>query len=113
MRVGALLATRYLEAVDHLMSLWRSALERSGAPRAGAAAWEIINVLPAHPMITGPTAIAATRRARASVYQGLEQLQAAGVLQPVSSSHRNRVWEARGLLDLLEGLEAGRQPTPR
>jgi hypothetical protein len=61
-------------------------------------------------MITGPAAIAATKRARASVYQGIDQLEAAGVLIPVSTAPRNRIWEARGLLDLLEGLEAGRLP---
>jgi hypothetical protein len=61
-------------------------------------------------MITGPTAIAATGRARAAVYQALDQLEQAGVLLPVSESRRNRVWEAEGLLALLEGLEAGAQP---
>lgn len=106
--VSADLAQAYLGAVSRRVDAWRAAVERHGAPRADAAAWEIINVLPAHPMITGPVAIAATRRARASVYEGLEQLQAAGILRPVSDSRRNRVWEAVGLLDLLEGLEGGR-----
>lgn len=108
--LSAQLASSYLTAVDALREEWRAELVQSGAPRTGAAAWEIIDILPAHPMITGPAAIAATGRARASVYQGLDQLQSAGVLIPVSKSHRNRVWEARGLLELLEGLEAGRQP---
>ena len=35
----------YLGAVDHLMDDWRAALGRSGAPREGAAAWEIINAV--------------------------------------------------------------------
>jgi hypothetical protein len=63
-------------------------------------------------MITGPTAIAATRRARAAVYQALDQLERAGVLLPVSETRRNKVWEAEGLLALLDGLEAGALPPP-
>lgn len=110
---SAELARSYVGAVERKIVAWRAALERHGAPRAGAAAWEVIDVLPAHPMITGPTAIAATRRARAAVYQALEQLQRAGVLKPVSNAPRNRVWEAVGLLELLEGLEAGRLSTGR
>jgi hypothetical protein len=30
--------------------------------------------------------------------------------RPLTQSHRNRVWEAAGLLDLLAGLEAGHVP---
>jgi len=110
---AAELARSYVAAVERRVAEWRKALERHGAPRAGAAAWEVIDVLPAHPMITGPTAIAATRRARAAVYQALDQLQEAGVLKAVSTAPRNRVWEAVGLLELLEGLEAGRLASTR
>ena len=106
--MSAELARSYGAAVARKLEGWRAALEKHGAPRAGAAAWEVINVLPAHPMITGPAAIAATGRARAAVYQALDQLQQAGVLRPVSESARNRVWEAVGLFELLEGLEGGR-----
>lgn len=84
---------------------------RDGAdPRADAAAWAVIDVLPAHPVITTPVATAATGRAKSAVHQAVEQLTECGVLQPLSTSKRNRSWEAVGLLDLLEGLEAGEQP---
>lgn len=92
---------------------WRAALGEAVNPRADAAAWAIIDVLPAHPMLTGPGAIAATGRARAPVYDGIRQLEEAGVLVPLTASARNRVWEARGLLELLEllaGLEGGVAP---
>ncbi len=42
-----------------------------------------------------------------AIYQGLEQLQAVGVLVPASSGRRNQMWEADGLFELLEALEAG------
>ena len=107
---GAGLARAYLDAVRSKVVAWRAALEANGGPRADAAAWAIIDVLPAHPMIIGATAIVATGRARAAVYQAIDQLHAAGVLKAASTSKRNAVWEAVGLLDLLEGLEAGRMP---
>lgn len=57
--------------------------------------------------MTAPVAAAATGRSRPQVYQAIGQLETAGVLIPVSASRRNRSWEADGLLDLLERLEAG------
>ncbi|MEK7403195.1 MAG: Fic family protein [Gemmatimonadota bacterium] len=110
---GARLAQEYLDAVQALGERWRGRLSRRAAPREGAAAWAVIDVLPAHPMITGPVAIAATGRARAAVYQAIKQLVDAGVLAPASKSRRGQAWEALGLLELLEGLEAGRSPRVR
>ncbi|HEV2643917.1 MAG TPA: hypothetical protein VGT98_14470, partial [Candidatus Elarobacter sp.] len=72
--------------------------------------WAIIDVLPAHPIITAPVATVATGRVKAAIYDGIEQLVAAEVLTPLSSSKRNRSWEASGLLDLVERLEAGQLP---
>ena len=75
---------------------------RSHPRRAGP------DLLPAHPIITGPVAVAASGRSRGPVYDALEQLLEAGILLPLSTSRRNRSWEAAGLLRLLEALEAGR-----
>ena len=109
---SANLARTYLDAVVRKVEQWREVLRRHTAVRSDAAAWQVIDALPAHPMITGAAAIAATRRARAAVYQALDQLEQAGILIPVSESQRNKVWEAEGLLALLEGLEAGTPPPP-
>jgi Fic family protein len=105
------LAADYLQAVNDLMNEWRGLLEGGAAPRSDAAAWAVIGVLPAHPVITAPVAAAATGRATAAIHQAVKQLEECGVLEPLSSSKRNRSWEAVGLLDLLEGLEAGRAPS--
>lgn len=110
---AAQLATGYLNAVRLLTDRWRAQLANGEAPRADAAAWALIDALPAHPMLTGPAAITATGRARAAVYQAIEQLEQAGVLLLASPSKRSQLWEPAGLLDLLEGLEAGRFPTAR
>jgi Fic family protein len=104
---AARLAQHYLGEVEVLMHDWREKLTGSSAPRADAAAWALIDVLPAHPVITGPVAAAATGRSKGPVYEALSQLQNAGVLIPLTASNTNRSWEAVGLLELLEALEAG------
>ena len=107
---AATLAARYVDAVRELKAEWRRRLASGPGPRADAAAWAVINALPAHPVISTTGAVAATGRAKSAVHAAVRQLVAAGVLVPVSSSKRNRAWEAAGLLDLVAGLEAGRSP---
>jgi len=108
---SAALAGKYLGEVQALQGRWREQLKAASAPRADAAAWSVIDVLPAHPVITAPVAVAATGRSRAPIYEAITQLEAAGVLIPLSESIRNRSWEAVGLLNLVAGLEAGQMPT--
>lgn len=109
---AANLAAAYLGAVAELTERWRTALaDLPNPPRSDAAAWAIIDVLPAHPIITAPVAAAATGRAKPRVYQALSSLQEAGVLIPLSKKRRNQSWEADGLLALLEGLESGEPPS--
>jgi len=105
------LAAEYLVAVRHLIAEWRRRLESFAAPRADAAAWALIDILPGRPIITSGIAQAETGRAKSAVHHAIAQLVVAGVLEPLSTSKRNRAWEASGLLDLLEGLEAGRPPS--
>jgi len=102
------LAAAYGAAVERLQDEWREALSAGRAPRADAAAWAVIEVLPAYPVITLPVAVAATGRAKSAVHAALFQLVECGVLLPLSASKRNRSWEAAGLVELLEGLDAGR-----
>jgi len=102
------LAAEYLNAVTSLMDEWRRQLAEGPRPRSDAAAWAVIDVLPAHPVITAPVAAAVTGRAKAAIHQAIKQLTECGVLEPLSESKRNRSWEAVGLLELLEGLEVGR-----
>lgn len=108
---AARLAQAYVVAVDELRERWRGRLRATtGAPRADAAAWAIIDLLPAHPMMSAPVATAVTGRAKSRVYEAVEQLVVAGVLLPLSDGKRNRWWEAVGLLDLIAQLEAGELP---
>lgn len=104
---AARLAQHYLGEVEALMQDWRTKLTAAAAPREDAAAWAVIDVLPAHPVITGPVAAAATGRSRGPAYQAMSQLEEAGVLIPLTTSKKNQSWEAAGLLELLEALGGG------
>ncbi|MDE2864905.1 MAG: Fic family protein [Gemmatimonadota bacterium] len=108
---AAALASRYLGAVRDLQDQWRHQLAAGPNPRADAAAWAVIDALPAHPVMSAADAIADTERAPSAVHAAVRQLVNAGVLIPLSRSKRNRLWEAAGLLELVEGLEAGRPPS--
>jgi Fic family protein len=110
---AATLAKAYLVAVEALKSRWKAMLSSTASVRSDAAAWAIIDALPAHPMITAAVASAATGRSRAPIYEGLRQLESAGVLIPLTKSQRNQSWEVSGLLDLIAGLEDGRLPPLR
>ncbi|MEO7360127.1 MAG: Fic family protein [Gemmatimonadaceae bacterium] len=105
---AATLAQTYLEQIRRLQQQWRDRLRASSAsPRSDSVAWALIELLPAHPMISGPVAVAATNRAKSRVYEAIDQLVNAEVLLPLTDGTRNRWWEAEGLLDLVEGIEDG------
>jgi hypothetical protein len=75
--------------------------------RSDAAAWAIIDVLPALPMITSPIAAAAVQRSKPQVYAAIEQLVAAGILTPAGKAGRTQVYDAAGLIDLISALDRG------
>jgi hypothetical protein len=104
---AAMLAERYVDTVDKLQRLWRGLLRAHSNPRSDAAAWDLINVLAAHPVITAPVAAVATNRTRPAVVNGLEELEAAGVLVRLNASPGRRAWEVIGVLDLIEELDSG------
>ncbi|MBI5288841.1 MAG: Fic family protein [Chloroflexi bacterium] len=105
---GAHLAQRYLKRVIALQQTWRDQLRAlASAPRADAAAWAIIDMLPGHPVMTTSIAMAATGRTRPAIVNAVEQLVEARVLTPLSESRSNKAWEPAGLLDLIMGLEEG------
>ncbi len=100
------LAMKYTAQVSELQERWRQKLRTHSNPRSDAAAWAIIEVLPAYPLVTVPVAVAATKRTKPAVTNAVAELEAAGVLRRLSESIRNRTWEAEGLMDLIAGLDA-------
>ena len=103
---SARIARSYLDDIRELQEGWRERLRSSGLVlRSDAAAWAIIDLLPAHPMISAPVAAATIDRARSRVYEAMSQLVEAGVLLPLSEGKRNRWWEAAGLLEVIGRVE--------
>ena len=105
---AATLATDYLARVSNLQEEWRTKLRDSSDPRSDAAAWTMIDELPAHPIISVPVAVAITGRTKPAINNAMGQLAEAGVLIPMTELRRNRAWEADGLLDLIAELESGK-----
>lgn len=103
---AALVARAYLDRVVALQDEWRTRTRRV-VTRSDAAAWRLIDELPAYPIVSGPVAAARLQRSRPQATQAIEQLVAAGVLVPLGEGRRNRLYEAVGLLDLIAGLESG------
>ena len=104
------LAESYLEHVMELQQSWRDTLGKTTKPRSDAAAWLVIDALPAHPVMTIPAGVAVTKRSKPAVGGAIQELVDAGILRPLSESRRNRAWEASELLDLIVDLEEGIAP---
>lgn len=101
------LAVHYRKRVADLQEAWRQQLREHSNPRSDSAAWAIIDILPAHPIVTVPVAVAATKRARSAVTTAVSELSEADVLRPLTENTRNRAWEAESLLNLVARLESG------
>jgi hypothetical protein len=66
----------------------------------------LIHSLPAQPVIDLKSAMALTGASDEAVRNALNDLAAAGILVPVTiGKKRNRVWEARELLGLVDAFE--------
>ena len=107
---SAALARAYLTGVRAMQDRWRERLAAGPNPRADAAAWAIVDVLPAHPVVSVPVAVVATGRTRPAATNGIDHLVEVGILVPTGPSQRNRTFEAPELVDLIAGLEAGETP---
>lgn len=101
------LAEKYIQRVTQLQEEWRVRLGTTVKPRSDAAAWALIDVLPAHAVMTLPVGVAATGKSKPAVNGAIADLVNAGVLSPLSDSKRNRAWEASELLDLIVDVESG------
>ena len=104
---AARLAGIYLSKVSELQEEWRISVQRASRVRSDAAVWKLIDALPALPVVTLATAVIKVGRTKPAMNQAMSQLVSTDVLIPVHSGKRNRAWEARGLLDLMIGLESG------
>jgi hypothetical protein len=74
-------------------------------PRADAALWVLLDLLPAAPLITASTAVELTGRSERAIDGAVAQLVEAGVLKQVGGRVRYRLYEADGVFDLVTDAE--------
>jgi Fic family protein len=77
-----------------------------GPVRIDSAAAKLLDVLPAHPVLSADDAVELIGAPVSSVYTGIERLAQAGVLRSLTDRRRNQVWGASLILDELDDLGA-------
>lgn len=99
-------ATAYEERVAALVADWRRAVgETHGPIRGDSAVWELLPRLPGAPLITAQSAATLTGRSERAIDAAVAQLVGAGVLKQVAGRLRYRLYEARGVFDLVTAAE--------
>ena len=99
-------AAAYDERVEALQERWRGALRaKVGDLRSDAAAWVLLELLPAAPLVTARTATELTGRSERAIDGAIGHLVDAGVLKQVSGRIRYRAYEAQGVFDLVTSAE--------
>lgn len=76
-------------------------------PRRGSALQSLLDLVLTNPVIDIADVRAAVPRAASNLYRALERLTQAGVLTEITDQHRNQVWVAADVFDLLERFEKG------
>ncbi len=105
-RVACAQAHAYEARMDTLVARWReSVIQTHGALRSDSAVWTLVSVLPAAPLVTVSSAVELTGRSERALDMAIGQLVAAGVLKQVGGHVRYRVYEARGVFDLVTDAE--------
>jgi Fic family protein len=105
-RLACAHADDYERRIAELVDRWREQLVASaGSLRADAAAWALLDVLPAAPLITASTAVKLTGRSERAIDGAIAQLVAAGVLKQIGGRLRYRLFEALGVFDLVTETE--------
>jgi Fic family protein len=95
-------AESFEQRVQQLQTEWRA---RLGNLRADASAFVLLRSLPAMPVLTVRGATKMLDKTFAAVNRAVETLVAANILTPAPAGQRNRVFEARELIDAFTALE--------
>lgn len=95
-------AESFERRVHQLQSEW---LTRLGNVRSDSSVFSLVQFLPAMPVVTVSGAAKTLGRTFAAVNRAIDVLVAARILSPVKAGRRNRVFEARELIDAFTALE--------
>ena len=116
-------ASKAADLAQRLVRLQDSWRRRAGRPRRHSSAEALIELLPAHPIVTLATATRLLGRSKQAANEAIALLARSGVLHPTTLARRNRAWEARDLFELVNAVErelaipsgpaTRRRPSPR
>jgi hypothetical protein len=95
-------ATAFEEAIQQIQEDWRA---KVGKVRRNSATDLLIEALPGAPIVTVTSAARLIGRTYQAANEGIENLQAGGVLSQVRVGRRNRAFEARDVIDAFTDLE--------
>ncbi|MNT55862.1 hypothetical protein D3C72_1931310 [compost metagenome] len=91
------------EQLRALQAHWREVMKQ---PRSHSAIEKLIQHLPAQPVIDMRLAATLTGSSEEAARRALNDLETAGILSTVQiGKKRNRIWEARALLALMDSFE--------
>lgn len=102
LRIAAEKASELAVRLARLQETWR---KRAGQPRRHSSAEALIQLLPAHPVLTLATATRILGRSKQAANEGIAPLAKSGILHPTTVARRNRAWEARELFAIVDGME--------
>lgn len=113
-RSTALAATEAVTLADAVAGLHASWREAVGPRRPHAAATKLLAALPGAPVLDVRRAAELAGCSLEGARRALNELAAAGVLSTTTPGKRHtRAWEARALIDLLDGFDGSRPPSAR
>lgn len=95
-------AERFADEIAALQEGWNEAL---GHPRRDSAARKLLEALPAYPLIDVATARAIAGVSDVAAGRALNAMDEVGILSRLSGRQRNRTWECRPLLELVNDFE--------
>lgn len=99
-RIAASTGTRL---VDDLVAQLRDSRESMRGIRSDAAAWRILPVLIGQPAVNTSYLTRTMDLSEMTVWRALDALTERGVLTETTGRGRNRVWQHRGILGVLDG----------
>ena len=94
-----------LELADQIAELQEQWREQAGRPRSDSAAEQVIQLLPAEPVLTIEMVAARLGRSDEAARQALNKLEDTGIIQLTTVAKRNRAWESIGVFALVDEME--------
>jgi Fic family protein len=90
-----------IEKSDRLLALWRGYRDSLQQARASALLLRLVDHLFEYPAITNPSASRRLGVTQRSTQLNIEKLIGAGILEEVTGQKRNRVYVARGIIQIV------------